>query len=221
MWSWSAACYDDALAEAGEGGQSVGAALDHLDLVDDAFGVAVGGRLVEVGQQLLAPDSDALGEGVKGGDARALDRGEERVEALFGAAAVGCPVDGAERLLQSPRLGDQWLVGEQLDQASPVAFGEPFARFEQTVTGVVELGSPARVVTAAAGALRPPPPDGSLSLAANGVKRGVGAADEVEVVDDDPGVRQFGADCLPVGVIGVDRDDLDRARASSVESERK
>ena len=121
------------------------------------------------------------------------------------------PVDGAERLLQSPGLGDQGLVGEQLDEASPVAFGEPFARLEQTVAGVVELGSPARVVAAAAGALRPPPPDGSLSFAANGVQRGVGAADQVEVVDDDPGVRQFGADRLPVGVVGVDRDDLDRA----------
>src|SRR6185312_13638331 len=42
--------YDDALAEAGEGGQSVGAALDHLDLVDHAFGVPVRGRLLEVGQ---------------------------------------------------------------------------------------------------------------------------------------------------------------------------
>ena len=112
----SAACYDDALAEAGEGGQSVGAALDHLDLVDDAFGVAVGGRFVEVGQQLVAPDADALGEGVEGGQAGALDRGEEGVEALFGAAAVGGPVDGAEGLLESPRLGDQRLVGEQLDR---------------------------------------------------------------------------------------------------------
>jgi hypothetical protein len=82
------------------------------------------------------------------------------------------------------------------------------------VSGVVERGSPARVVAAAAGALRPPPPDGSLSLAAHGVQRGVGAADEVEVIDDDPGVRQFGADRLPVSVMGVDRDDLDRPPVS-------
>jgi len=38
------------LAEAFEGGQAVDASLDHLDLVDHPFGVAVGGRLVEVGE---------------------------------------------------------------------------------------------------------------------------------------------------------------------------
>ena len=37
----SAADYDDALSEASEGGESVGAALDDLDRVDHAFGVAV------------------------------------------------------------------------------------------------------------------------------------------------------------------------------------
>jgi transcriptional regulator with XRE-family HTH domain len=36
-------------------GKSVGAAFDDFDLVDDPFGVSVGGWLLEVGQQLLAP----------------------------------------------------------------------------------------------------------------------------------------------------------------------
>src|SRR5688500_5390274 len=81
------------------------------------------------------------------------------------------------------------LVGEQFGELSPFAFGESFARFEQAVAGVVELGSPARLLSAAAGALRPPPPDRALALAAHGVQRRVGAADQMEVVDDDPGVR--------------------------------
>jgi hypothetical protein len=68
-----AAGYDDSLSKASEGGQSVGAALDELDLVDDALGVAVGGGLIEVGQQLFAPGSEPVGEGGEGGDLGALD----------------------------------------------------------------------------------------------------------------------------------------------------
>jgi hypothetical protein len=34
---------------------------------------------------------------------------------------------------------------------------------------------------------------------------------EVEVVDHDPGPRQLVVDRLAVGLVGVDRDDLDRA----------
>jgi hypothetical protein len=51
-------------------------------------------------------------EGVEGGDAGAPDREQEGVQALFGGGAVGGAVDGTEGLLQSPGLGDQWLVGE-------------------------------------------------------------------------------------------------------------
>jgi len=40
----------DAVAQAFEGGQSGGATLVRLDLLDDAFGIAVDGWLVEVGQ---------------------------------------------------------------------------------------------------------------------------------------------------------------------------
>jgi hypothetical protein len=72
-----------------EAGQAVGAAFDHLDLIDDAFGVAVGGRLVEVGEQLGAPEPDAVGEGAEGGELRAVDRAEEALEAALGLVTVG------------------------------------------------------------------------------------------------------------------------------------
>ena len=50
----------------------------------------------------------------------------------------------------------------------------------------------------------------ALALATDRVQRRVGAADQVEVIADDPRVRQLGPDRLAIGVIGVDRDDLDR-----------
>ena len=80
----SAACYDDALAEAAEGGQSVSLTFDHLDLVDHALGVVICRGFVEVGERLSAPLANAVGEGVEGGDLRALDGGEEVVEAALG-----------------------------------------------------------------------------------------------------------------------------------------
>jgi hypothetical protein len=74
------------MAEGGEGGDAVGAALDDVDRGDDALGVAVGGRLVEVGQRLLAPETDAVGERVEGGQAGVVDGGQERLEAQLGVA---------------------------------------------------------------------------------------------------------------------------------------
>ena len=56
----SAACYEDALTEAVEGGQAVGSSLDHFDLVGHRLRVAVGDRLVEVGEQFFAPEPDAF-----------------------------------------------------------------------------------------------------------------------------------------------------------------
>jgi hypothetical protein len=69
--------------------ESVGPALDHLDLGDDALGVALSGRLVEVGEQLGAPEPDSFSEGGEGRELRASDRGEEVVEPPFGLGAVG------------------------------------------------------------------------------------------------------------------------------------
>src|SRR3954451_24527121 len=100
----SAAGYDNALSEASEGGQAVGAALDDLDLVDDAFGVAVAGRLVEVGEQFLAPLPDAVSERGERRDLRTLDGRQEAVETLLGRLPVGGSVDRPEGLLESPRL---------------------------------------------------------------------------------------------------------------------
>src|SRR6266508_2524855 len=95
----SAACYEDALTEPVEGGEAVGASLDHLDLVDHPLGVAVGDRLVEVGEQFLAPEPDAFGEGAEGRDRCSVDGGEEASEPLLGLDAAGRPVDGAEGFL--------------------------------------------------------------------------------------------------------------------------
>ena len=50
----------------------------------------------------------------------------------------------------------------------------------------------------------------ALAVATHAVQGGVGAADEVEMVKDDPRPRQLGSDRLPVGVVGVARDHLDR-----------
>jgi hypothetical protein len=84
VWSRSAACDDDALAEAGERAQSRAALAD---FVNDASGFAVAGRFVEVGQQLLAPARDAGGEGVEGGNAGAAGREQKGIQALLGAGA--------------------------------------------------------------------------------------------------------------------------------------
>jgi hypothetical protein len=58
--------------------------------------------------------------------------------------------------------------------------------------------------------LRASPAMLALALAADRVQRRVGASHSVEVVADDPRPRQLGADCLPIGVVGIDRDHLDR-----------
>jgi hypothetical protein len=49
----------------------------------------------------------------------------------------------------------------------------------------------------------------ALAFAAHRVRGGVGAPDEVEVIADDPDVRQRRLDRLAVAVVGVDRDHLD------------
>src|SRR5205809_620572 len=109
----SAACYEDALAEAVEGGEAVGPSLDHLDLVDHSLGVAVGDWLIEVGEQFLAPEPDAFGEGGEGRDRCSVDGGEEAGEPLLGLAAAGRAVDRAEGFLESPRFGEQRLGFEE------------------------------------------------------------------------------------------------------------
>ena len=93
----SAACYEDALTEGVEGGEAVGSSLDHLDLVDHSLGVAVGDRLIEVGEQFFAPEPDAFGEGAEGRDRRTVDGGEEALEPLLGFAAAGRAVESRGR----------------------------------------------------------------------------------------------------------------------------
>jgi hypothetical protein len=115
------------LPEGGEGGDAVGGSLDDLGLVDGALGVAVGGRLVEVGQQLLSPEAEALGEGIEGGQAGTVDGGEGELEAPLGLGAIGGEVDVAEALLQAPGLGDQRVALEQLAQAPALALVEALA----------------------------------------------------------------------------------------------
>jgi hypothetical protein len=110
----SAACYEDALTEAVEGGEAVGSSLDHLDLVDHSLGVAVGDRLLEVGEQFFAPELDAFGEGAEGRDRCSVDGSEEAREPLLGLAAAGGAVDRAEGFLESPRFGEQRLCFEEL-----------------------------------------------------------------------------------------------------------
>ena len=101
------ACYEDAAAEAVEAGQSVGAAFDHFDFVDHAFGVAVRGGFVEVGEQLLPPVAQVVAEGEEGGDLRPFGCVEEELEPALGVLAAVGAVDRAEAFLQSPGLGDE------------------------------------------------------------------------------------------------------------------
>ena len=108
-----AACYEDALPEAVEGGEAVGSAFDHLDFVDHSLGVAVGDRLVEVGELFFAPEPDAFGEGGEGRDRCSVDGGEEAREPLLGLAAAGRAVDRAEGFLETPRFGEQRLCFEE------------------------------------------------------------------------------------------------------------
>jgi hypothetical protein len=149
----SAAGYDHAFAEATERGQPVGAALDDLDLVDDAFGVPVGGRLLEICEELLVPAAHASGERVEGGQGGAVDGGQERVQALLGVVAAAGAVDVSERFLQPPRLGEDRVACEQVAEAVALAGVQALGRFEQPVSRVVELGAPAPVLAAASGSL--------------------------------------------------------------------
>jgi hypothetical protein len=48
------ACYEDAAAKALERRQAVAPSLDHPDLANDTFGVAIPHRIVEVGEELFA-----------------------------------------------------------------------------------------------------------------------------------------------------------------------
>jgi hypothetical protein len=92
--------------------------------------VAVGGRLVEVGEQFGAPVPEAVGEGGEGGELCALGGGEEAIEPALGLVPVGRAVDLAESLLESPGLGDRGLALEQCDQPPPLALGQPLAGLE-------------------------------------------------------------------------------------------
>ena len=74
---------------------------------------------------------------------------------------------------------------------------------------VVELWAPPDMLAAASRALRSLGAGVALALAADGIQRGVRAADEMEPVTHDPGVGQRRPDRMPVGVRRVDRDDLD------------
>jgi hypothetical protein len=139
-------------------------------------GVAVGGGLVEVGEQLGPPQQDALGEGGEGGELGALDGAEEALEPALGLGAVGGAVDRPERLLEPPRLGDQGLAREQRAEPAPLALSEPLSGLEQSVPDPVEVAAPAGVSARAAGALRPAPRVLALAFAPDRVERGVRAA---------------------------------------------
>lgn len=74
----------------------------------------------------------------------------------------------------------------------------------------VEVLAPSRVLARAARSLRSPTPVFAPALAPDRLERSVGAAHEVEVVDHDPRPGKHRPNRLAVGLVGVDRDDLDR-----------
>lgn len=79
------------------------------------------------------------------------------------------------------------------------------------MAGAVELGLPGGSVARATRALRASAAVLALALATDRVQRRVRASDQMEVITDDPRVRQLGADRFAVGIVGVDRDHLDHA----------
>ena len=90
------------LPEALEAGQTVGAALDHLHLVDHTLGIAVGGRLVEVGEDLLTPGLDPVGVSIEGELNHGRRQGSDRVSTPPGAPVSR--IDRPQRLLQPPGI---------------------------------------------------------------------------------------------------------------------
>lgn len=107
-------------------------------------------------------------------------------------------------------MSEDRVALEALAEAPTLAFGEALGGLQRSVSSAVELGVAAVQASAAASALGAPARLPALALAAERVERAVRAADEVEVIADDPRVGQLGADRLAVGLRGVDRDDLDR-----------
>lgn len=79
------------------------------------------------------------------------------------------------------------------------------------MAGAVELGLPGGSVARATRALRASAAVLALALATDRVQRRVRTSDQMEVITDDPRVRQLGADRFAVGIVGVDRDHLDHA----------
>src|SRR5436189_222849 len=120
----SAACDDDAFAEASEGWWSVGAAFDDFDLGDDSVGVAVGGGLVEVRQELGLRLGEAVRERVEGGETGMVDGGVELLEALLSVCSAAGAVDRSERLLQTPRLSEHRVAFEQRTELTALVLAE-------------------------------------------------------------------------------------------------
>jgi hypothetical protein len=83
-------------------------------------------------------------------------------------------------------------------------FGEALGGRQQPMSRAVELGVPGVQAAASAGAFGVSACLLALAFAADGVQRGVGAADEVEVIADDPRGGQLLANRLAVGLRGVD-----------------
>jgi hypothetical protein len=148
----------------------------------------------------LPPGAHTFGESVEGRQAGVLDREEQRVEPLLGVRLAGRAVDLSEALLQSPRLGEHGITPEQVTQPAAFTLGQSFGCFAQAVSGLVELWAPPNMLAAAPRALRPLRAGVALALTADGIKRGVRAADEMEPVAHDPGVGQRGPDRTAVGV---------------------
>jgi hypothetical protein len=67
---------------------------------------------------------DAFRERVEWAQLSVLDRGQEVGEAPLSFPAASGSVAGAEHLLQSPRLGEEWVALEQRTQPTAVALGQ-------------------------------------------------------------------------------------------------
>ena len=103
--------------------------------------------------------------------------------ALFlppGVRRAGRGVDLSEALLQSPGLGEHGIAAEQVTQPAAFTLGQLFGRFEQAMSGLVELWAPPNMLAAASRALRSLRAGVAPAPTADGIKRGVRATDEME-----------------------------------------
>ena len=127
------------------------------------------------------------------------------------------PDSGGPELEQVVRRHDQPPLGAADGKASAMSGSQGAARrvASASVPRAARRAGPDRADASRSsvrpcGAALPRLPPVGLPFSPQSVEGGVGATDELEMVADDDGLREHRLDREPVGVVGIDRDNLDR-----------